>query len=57
MQGAGHLRAKLGGAPSERTIKRVLERCGMVEKRRKQRAATPSGRLTSDVKVSAPNDL
>jgi len=28
-----------------------------VEKRRKQRAATPSGRLTSDVKVSAPNDL
>lgn len=46
-----------GKAPSESSIKRVLERCGMVEKRRKQRAATPSGRLTSDVQVSAPNDL
>ncbi|MBK8035677.1 MAG: helix-turn-helix domain-containing protein [Verrucomicrobiaceae bacterium] len=43
-----------GAAPSESSIKRVLERCGMVEKRRKQRAATPSGRLTTDVKVSAP---
>jgi transposase InsO family protein len=46
-----------GKTPSESSIKRVLERCGLVEKRRKQRAATSSGRLTSDVKVSAPNDL
>jgi transposase InsO family protein len=46
-----------GKAPSESSIKRVLERCGLVEKRRKQRGATPSGRLTSDVPVSAPNDL
>ena len=41
-----------GAAPSESSIKRVLERCGMVEKRRKQRAATPSGLVHGESRES-----
>ena len=39
-----------GKAPSESSIKRVLERNGMVAKRQKQRDATPSERMRLSVK-------
>jgi len=45
-----------GELPSESSFKRVLERAGLTEKRRRQRREQ-SGRLEADVEVSAPNDL
>jgi putative transposase len=45
-----------GSAPSESSFKRVLGRCGLVEKRR-VRAAAQSGRLASGRKASAPNQV
>jgi transposase InsO family protein len=50
-------RRKHGGElPSESSFKRVLERAGMTEKRRKQRREQ-SGRLEAGVEVAEPNDL
>jgi transposase InsO family protein len=50
-------RRKHGGdLPSESSFKRVLERAGLTEKRRKQRREQ-SGRLEAGVEVSEPNDL
>jgi putative transposase len=43
-------------APSESTFKRVLERCGLTEKRR-IRPASQSGRLGQGRKAEAPNDI
>lgn len=45
-----------GGAPSESSFKRVLERAGMTEKRRVRKAGQ-SGRITSKLKAEAPNDV
>ena len=45
-----------GGAPSESSFKRVLDRAGMTEKRR-VRKAQQSGRITSNLKAEAPNDV
>jgi transposase InsO family protein len=45
-----------GAAPSESSIKRVLERCGMVEKRR-QRPARQTGRLSQGRKATAANEV
>jgi transposase InsO family protein len=42
--------------PSESSFKRVLERCGLVEKRR-ERPAAQTGRLSSGRKASAPNEV
>jgi len=45
-----------GGAPSESSFKRVLERAGMTEKKRVRKAGQ-SGRITSGPKAEAPNDV
>jgi len=45
-----------GDLPSESSFKRVLERAGMTEKRRRQRREQ-SGRLEAQVEILAPNDL
>lgn len=45
-----------GGAPSESSFKRVLERAGMTEKRRVRRA-TEAGRVAEGRKAAAPNDI
>lgn len=45
-----------GGAPSESSFKRVLERAGMTEKKRVRKAGQ-SGRITSKPKAEAPNDV
>lgn len=45
-----------GGAPSESSFKRVLARCGLVEKRR-VRPAAQAGRIASGRKASAPNEV
>lgn len=45
-----------GGAASESSFKRVLERAGMTEKKR-VRKASQSGRVVSDVRAEAPNDV
>jgi transposase InsO family protein len=45
-----------GQAPSESSFKRVLERCGLTEKR-KVRAARQTGRIASGRKASAPNQV
>lgn len=45
-----------GEPPSESTFKRVLERAGLTEQR-KRRAAREAGRLTSGRKAEAPNDV
>lgn len=50
-----YLRA-YGQAPSESSFKRVLERCGLTEKR-KVRAARETGRMASGRKASAPNQV
>jgi len=44
-----------GEGPSLSSVNRVLKRVGLVRPRKKRRP--PSGRLTSQVKVEAPNDL
>jgi putative transposase len=50
-------RRKHGGElPSESSFKRVLERAGLTEKRRRQ-SREQSGRLEAGVEVSGPNDL
>ena len=43
-------------APSESSFKRVLERCGLTEKR-KVRGARQTGRIASGRKASAPNQV
>ena len=50
-----YLRAH-GQGPSESSFKRVLERCGLTEKR-KVRAARQTGRIASGRKASAPNQV
>lgn len=45
-----------GDLPSESSFKRVLERAGLTEKRRRQ-PPEQSGRLEAGVEVSGPNDL
>jgi putative transposase len=45
-----------GDAPSESSFKRVLERCGMTEKRKK-RSSNQAGRLASGRKATAPNEV
>jgi putative transposase len=45
-----------GQAPSESSFKRVLERCGLTEKR-KVRPARQTGRIASGRKASAPNQV
>lgn len=45
-----------GELPSESSFKRVLERAGLTEKRRRTRR-DQSGRLEAQVEASAPNDL
>lgn len=45
-----------GQAPSESSFKRVLERCGLTEKR-KVRPAKQTGRIASGRKASAPNEV
>jgi putative transposase len=50
-----HLR-QYGSAPSESSFKRVLERCGMTEKRRERRVVQ-TGRIASGRKASAPNEV
>lgn len=45
-----------GQVPSESSFKRVLERAGLVEKRRLRRRAE-AGRICSGRKASAPNDI
>ena len=45
-----------GEAPSPSSIKRVLEKCGLVKKRR-VRAAGESGRLHSGAKAQGPNEI
>jgi putative transposase len=49
-------RRQYGSAPSLSSFKRVLERCGMTEKRRVRRMAK-TGRVGSGQKASAPNDI
>src|SRR5688572_11392445 len=49
-------RREYGQAPSESSFKRVLERAGMVEKRR-VRAAREGGQISSGRKASAPNEV
>lgn len=49
-------RRQHGSAPSESSFKRVLERAGMVEKRR-VRAARETGRLSSGLRGQAPNEV
>ena len=45
-----------GQAPSESSFKRVLERCGLTEKR-KVRVARQTGRIASGRKANAPNEV
>ena len=45
-----------GEPPSESSIKRVLEKCGLVKKRR-IRPAVETGRLHSGAKAQAPNEI
>ena len=45
-----------GQAPSESSFKRVLERCGLTEKRQ-VRAARQTGRIAGGRKASAPNQV
>src|SRR5688572_5370582 len=45
-----------GEAPSESSFKRVLEKCGMVEKRR-IRKACESGRIATGRRAQAPNEI
>ena len=45
-----------GEAPSQSSIKRVLEKCGLVKKRR-TRPAVEAGRLNSGAKAAAPNEI
>lgn len=45
-----------GQGPSESSFKRVLERCGLTEKR-KVRSARQTGRIASGRKASAPNQV
>jgi len=45
-----------GEAPSQSSIKRVLEKCGLVKKRR-ARPAVEVGRLNSGAKAAAPNEI
>jgi putative transposase len=45
-----------GQGPSESSFKRVLERCGLIEKRQ-VRAARQTGRIASGRKASAPNQV
>lgn len=49
-------RRKHGQAPSDSSVKRVLERAGLVRKRRR-RAQKQSGRIHTGVKAQAPNDV
>lgn len=49
-------RKKQGDIPSESSFKRILERAGLTEPR-KRRSREPSGRLTSGRKAEAPNDV
>lgn len=46
-----------GGSPSESSFKRVLERAGLVEKRRTRRRKSSEQRLTQETEAKAPNDL
>lgn len=46
-----------GSAPSESSFKRILERCGLTEKRRRSPAREPGGRIASGRKASAPNEV
>jgi putative transposase len=46
-----------GGAASESSFKRVLERSGLTEKRTKRRSASQSGRLSSGRKAQEPNEV
>lgn len=46
-----------GSAPSESSFKRILERCGLTEKRRKASLREPGGRIASGRKASAPNEV
>lgn len=43
--------------PSESSFKRVLERAGLVEERRRRRARGTAGRLSTGRKGSAPNEI
>ena len=45
-----------GVGPSESSFKRVLERCGLTEKRRIRAAAT-TGRIASGRRASGPNEV
>jgi transposase InsO family protein len=45
-----------GEAPSESSFKRVLERCGLTEKRTVRRS-NETGRVTSGKKAAAPNEV
>jgi transposase InsO family protein len=46
-----------GRAASESSFKRVLERSGLTEKRKKRRSASQSGRLCSGRKAQEPNEI
>ena len=46
-----------GSAPSESSFKRVLDRAGLVEKRRKRRRCGPNPRLVHRIPARAPNDV
>ena len=50
-------RRSWGEAPSESSIKRVLGRCGLVEKLRRRATAATTGRLTQGLKAGAPNEV
>ena len=51
-------RARHGAEPpSESSFKRVLEKAGLTEPRRKRRPVCGSGRLASGIKAQAPNDV
>lgn len=44
-------------APSESSVKRVLERCGLVKKRRTRGAKTTGNIIRTGIKAAAPNDV
>ena len=46
-----------GGAASESSFKRILERVGLTQRRRRRRSATQAGRLWSGRRAQAPNDV
>jgi putative transposase len=46
-----------GQAPSESSFKRILERCGLTQKRRKRRPSDQAGRLHSGRLAKAPNEV